>query len=70
MAVVHGKRTTEVECYLIALSAAWPGHLRALQRGGGVILFAPTIPDALASGYAEARRCRELTPAERKLVLA
>jgi hypothetical protein len=65
MAVVLGESTTEVDWYLIALSAASPEHLRAFRRWGGVILFAPTIPDALASSVAAVRRGRPLTPAER-----
>ena len=50
--------------YLSWLAWAPPNHLELLRRRGARILFAPTIPDGLASTWADKRRGRSLSAVE------
>jgi hypothetical protein len=59
-----GERARVIDRYLSALSHAPANHLQVLRRRDAAIVFAPTIPEAIASEWAVQRRRRRLSPRE------
>ena len=65
LSLLVGDEAPVIDRYLDVLALAPPEHLALLLRRGSRIVFAPTIPHALLSDAAAARRANVLTAEER-----